>query len=197
MLERALLKDSLALVDKERVCQTNRVGSIYTFLLSIYVFFTRVHIYSVLPFFCLYSFLFFFSCKQQRKKKNDRRRKLCKVSSSKKVDVSSTLFDLFLILTRKSLGHFDVLLTKFAHGVLSQSKILQVNGQMLLRINLRFHRMKYLLTLMFRDINVDYFIGQMNSSYSLLIKIDCYHCYFSTFFKPSTLSTLKSLLFLI
>lgn len=51
--ERALLKDSLALVDKERVCQTNRVSSIYTFLLSIYVFFTYVHIYGILLFFLL------------------------------------------------------------------------------------------------------------------------------------------------
>lgn len=128
--------------------------------------------------FSVYSAFYSFSQVNCKKKKNDRRWKLRKVSSSKKVDVSSTLFDLFLILTRKSPGHFDVLLTKFAHGVLSQSKILQVNDQMLLRINLHFHRMKYLLTLMFRDINVDYFIGQMNASYSLLIKIDCYHCYF-------------------
>lgn len=144
---------------------------------SAFTCFSPMYISTVFfPFFCLFSFLFFFSSKQ--KKKNDGSRKLCKVSSSKKVDVSSTLFHLFLILTRKSLGHFDVLLTKFAHGVLSQSKILQVNGQMLLRINLRFHRMEYLLTLMFRDINVDYFIGQMNSSYSLPIKVDCYRCYF-------------------
>lgn len=111
----------------------------------------------------------FYSFSQVNRKKNDGSRKLCKVSSSKKVDVSSTLFHLFLILTRKSLGHFDVLLTKFAHGVLSQSKILQVNGQMLLRINLRFHRMEYLLTLMFHWANEFLlFLADKNRLLSLL-----------------------------